>query len=77
MIELNFRECKWLLCGTYHPPSQVDEYYFNYLDKALDTYSNHEEVLLDGDFNTEITVHYIESFIHEHELSKLVKKNLF
>ena len=23
-IELNFRKCKWLLLGTYHPPSQCD-----------------------------------------------------
>ena len=22
--ELNFRKCKWLLCGTYHTPSQSD-----------------------------------------------------
>ena len=22
--ELNFRKCKWLLCGTCHPPSQSD-----------------------------------------------------
>ena len=21
-VELNFRKCKWLLCGTYHPPFQ-------------------------------------------------------
>ena len=20
-LELNFRKCKWLLCGTYYPPS--------------------------------------------------------
>ena len=20
-VELNLRKCKWLLCGTYHPPS--------------------------------------------------------
>ena len=38
-VELNFRKCKWLLCGTYHPPSQSDEYFFNNLDKAFDTYS--------------------------------------
>ena len=73
-IELNFRKCKWLLCGTYHPPSQNDEYYFNYLDKALDSYSNYEKVLLVGDFNTEITEHCIESFLYEHELSNLVKE---
>ena len=26
-IELNFRKCKWLLLGTYPPPSQPDQYY--------------------------------------------------
>ena len=45
-IELNFRKCKWLLCGMYHPPSQNDEYYFNYLGKVLDAYSDYEKVCL-------------------------------
>ena len=53
-MELSFIKCKWLLCGTYHPPSQDDEYYFNYLNKALDTYSNYEKVLLVG-VSTQIT----------------------
>ena len=26
-VELNFRKCKWLLFGTYHPPSQNDLYF--------------------------------------------------
>ena len=73
-IGLSFKKCKWLLCGTYHPPFKDDEYCFNYLDKALDTYSNYEKVLFVGDFNTEITEHYIESFLYEHELSNLVKE---
>ena len=73
-IELNFRKCKWLLCGMYHPPSQNDEYYFNYLGKVLDTYSDYEKVLLVGHFNTEITEHYIESFFYENELINLVKE---
>ena len=60
----------WLLCGTYHPPSQNDEYYFNYLEQALGTYSNYEKALLVRD----ITEHYIESFLYEHELSHLVKE---
>ena len=34
-VELHFRKFKWLLCGTYHPPSQRDDYFFNNLDKAL------------------------------------------
>ena len=36
-IELNFRKVKWWLFGTYHPPSQNDQYYFEALDKALDS----------------------------------------
>ena len=44
-IELNFRKCKWLLCRTYHPPSQSDEYFFNNLEKALDTFSKYGRVL--------------------------------
>ena len=39
-IELNFRKCKWLLSGIYHPPSQSDQYLFDRLDKHLDVYSN-------------------------------------
>ena len=54
-IESNFRKVKWLLFGTYHPPSQIDSYYFNNLNKALDTYSNYDTVLLVGDFNTEVS----------------------
>ena len=49
-IELNFRKCKWLLHGIYHPPSQSDQYFFDRLDNALDVYSNYENILLVGDF---------------------------
>ena len=31
-VELNFRKSKWLLCGTYHPPAQNDQYFFNCID---------------------------------------------
>ena len=62
-VELNFRKCKWLLFGTYHPPSQVDIYYFDNLNKAFDTYISYEERLLIGDFNTETSEPCIDSFI--------------
>ena len=58
-LELNQRKCKWLLCGSYHPPSQSDEYFFSNLEKALDTFSKYEKLLLVGDFNTEISEHGI------------------
>ena len=45
-IERSFRKCKWLVQGTYHPPSQSDQYYFNNLGNSLDIYSNYEKKLL-------------------------------
>ena len=74
-IELNFRKCKWLLLRTYHPPSQSDQYFFNNLDKSLDTYSNYENILLVGDFNAQTTNQYLSSFLYRHELSSVVKEN--
>ena len=74
-VEMNFRKFKWLLLGTYHPPSQNDIYYFNQLDKAIDTYNNYEKILLIGDFNAETTEPCLESFLYEHDLQNLVKEN--
>ena len=74
-IELNFRKCKWLLLGTYHRPSQSDQYYFDNLDKSLDTYSNYEKILLVGDFNAQTTDQYLSSFLYQHELSSIVKES--
>ena len=45
-VEINFRKSKWLLCGTYQPPSQSDHYYFDSTDKALDVYCQYEIIML-------------------------------
>ena len=74
-IELNFRLCKWLLLGTYHPLSQSDQYYFDNLDKSLDTYSDYEKSLIIGDFNAQATDQYLSSFLYQHELSSIVKES--
>ena len=55
---------------SYHLLSQSDIYFFNNLDKAVDTYSKNDKVLLLGDFNTEIS----ESFLYTPELCNLVKE---
>ena len=49
-IELNFRKVKWLLFGTYHPPSLNDQYYFEPLDKALDCYISYGRIVLIRDY---------------------------
>ena len=38
-VEIDFRKSNMLLCGTYHTLSQLDQYYFDNIDKALDAYS--------------------------------------
>ena len=37
-IEVNLRKIKWLIFGTYHPPSQPVECFFKNVDDALDAY---------------------------------------
>ena len=71
-IELNFRKTKWLLFGTYHPPTQSDSYYFNNLDEALDLYSRYDKKLLIGDFNTEVS-DVLSILLHQYDLENLVK----
>ena len=76
-VELNFRKCKCQLFGTYHQPFHADNYYFDNLDQAFDTYSDYEKRLLVGYLNTEISEPRIESFLYEHELQNLVKDKTY
>ena len=50
-VKINFRKRKWLLFGTYHPPSQNDQYYFYCLEKALIVYSSYGKVILTDSLN--------------------------
>ena len=63
--------------GTYHPPSQSNQYYFNNLNRSLDTYINYEKILLVGDFNAHTTDQYLSSFLYQHELSSIVKESRY
>ena len=73
LVELNFTKSKWLLFGTYHPPAQNDQYFFNCIDKALDTYNNYDNVLLAGDFNAKDDEPCLSNFLYEHDLYNLAK----
>ena len=74
-IELNFRTTKWLLLGTYHPPSQTHDYYFDYLERAIDIYTGfYDNFILIGDFNTEDTEPQISRFLHQYDANNLVKE---
>ena len=74
IIELNFRRSKWLLIGTYHPPSQNDQYYFDALEKTLDNYSLYEKVLIVGDFNAQESEACMDTFLYQNNLKNIVKQ---
>ena len=74
-IEINLRKCKWFLCGTYHPPSQSDKYYFENMGKVIDLYNGvYDKMLLVGDFNAEEGELCIDSILYEYSFKNLVKQ---
>ena len=71
-VKLNFINCKWPLLGTYHPPSQSDEYFFENVNKESDTnstYSYYDKILLTGDLY-KIYDHYLETSLCQHGVVK-------
>ena len=74
-IEINLRKTKWLIFGSYHPPSQSDQYYFECVGRALDSYhTTYEKYLLIGDFNAEERETCMKEFLYQYNLSNLVKE---
>ena len=61
-------------CGSYHSPSQFDQYFFDDLDKALDVYSTYENILITGDFNAQEGEKCLDIFLYQHELKSLNKE---
>ena len=63
--------------GTYRPPSQSDQYFFENADTTLDIYCYYDEILLTGDFNAEIYDYYLETLLYQHGLKSFVKEKTF
>ena len=74
-IEINLRKTKWLLFGTYHPPSNTDKEYFQEIELALD-YSSYEKFLLVGDFNAEESEPCLNNFLYHRHAKNLVKEKI-
>ena len=72
-IELNLRKYKWLLCATYHPPNQTDDYCFYDLGNGIYFYhQSYDKFLLIGDFIVEDTEPCLSQFLFEYDA-----KNIF
>ena len=74
-VEINLRKSKWLLFGTYHPPSQSNSYFFESLTKAMDIYlGGYDRFLLAGDFNCEESEQHLKSFLDQYHAINIVKE---
>ena len=73
-IKINLIKTKWLFCGSYHPPSQSDKYFFENIGKMLDKYSKHNKFMLVGDFNHEESVPSLSPLFHEYNTKNIVVK---
>ena len=77
-IEIKLRKTKWLILGTYHPPSQSDDYFFKALGNAIDQYlKTYEKILLLGDFNDEDTEPILSEFLEQYEAKNMKNKTCF
>jgi exonuclease III len=75
-VEINLRTSKWLLFGTYHPPNQSDEYYFNKVSNSLDMYmTKYDKFLLTGDFNSEDSEPELAEFLQKYGARNIQKES--
>ena len=70
-VEINFRKSKWLVSGPCHPPSQIGQCYFDFLDQALDVYSSYEKIVITEGFDAQ----FDDEFLYQLNLSNLVKES--
>ena len=61
----------WPKCRKLWDPKY---FFFICIDKAIDIYSNYDNVLLAGDFNTEEDEPCLSNFLYQHDLYNLVKE---
>ena len=74
-LEINLRKVKWLIFGSYDPPNQSDQYYFDCVGRASDIYNaTCEKVLLIGDLNAEEHQPCLQDFTTQYDLKNLVKE---
>ena len=55
-----------MLFGSYHPPNQSDEYFFNHVKNGLDIFSkSYDKFMIVEDFNVEESKPCLSQFLSE------------
>ena len=73
-LEFRLLNSKWLILGTYKPPSQNETTYVSEIQKLLTYYrSLYDNILLLGDFNMPFSNKNMKNLCHMFELNHLIK----
>lgn len=74
VVEINLRKRKWLLIGAYKPPLQKNYYFLTQIANVLISHLNyHENIIIMGDLNMEISDTDFDNFISTYDLHRLIK----
>ena len=74
-LELNLNKYKLLVLGTYHPPNQDNQYYFNNISNSLDLYlREYGRFVLIGDFNMSDSDQCFLDFNSQYNAKNIVKE---
>ena len=74
-IEINLHNTKWLLICGYNPHKEHISYFLSQISKSLDTLiSKYDNLLIIGDFNSEISEEAMNDFSQMYNLKNLIKE---
>ena len=72
-LKLTIRNSKWLIMGGYNPKKENIKNFLNHIGKELDRFlPNYENLLLLGDFNSEMSEESMKNFCETYNLSNLI-----
>ena len=73
-VEINIRRKKWLLCCSYNPDKNNISYHLHHLNKCLDVYLKHYNLLILGDLNADLEDGCLNAFSNVNNLKSLNKE---
>ena len=77
-IELNLRSNKWLFFGGYNNQKENISCFLKEIREMLNIYTvKYENILLLGDFNSEVGEHEMSEFCQDYNLKNLIKEPTF
>ena len=74
-FEINLRSTKWLFILGYNPKKENIAFFLKHISQGIDKYlCNYDDMLLIGDFNSEVNENAISEFCDLYTLKSLIKE---